>query len=153
MGVERIQRPGALAGSLSQGVGYGRLAWRLGVVSVWGLVLAGCAAPHTPYPRSFNSFRPEERIQAARHAAEIHDRQAIPLLVDRLEDDDSAVRLFTILSLEKLTGTRLGYEYRSDDVERARAVQRWRRYGVEWAATQPISATAPAETSPTGGGR
>ncbi|HSW44467.1 MAG TPA: HEAT repeat domain-containing protein [Phycisphaerae bacterium] len=104
--------------------------------------LVGCAAPRTPYPESFNSFRPEERILAARHAAEINDPNAIPLLVDRLEDDDSAVRMFAIISLEKLTGIRLGYDYAADDVDRARAVERWRRQVREGAMTQPAAAPA-----------
>lgn len=106
------------------------------------MLVPGCAQPHTPYPESFNSFLSEERILAARHAAEIQDRGVIPLLVDRLEDDDPAVRLFTILALEKLTGTRLGYDYRSDDLQRARAAQRWRRYLAEQAASQPTSASS-----------
>jgi hypothetical protein len=106
------------------------------------MMLAGCARPHTPYPESFNSFLPEDRILAAKHAADIHDRDAIPLLVDRLEDDDPAVRLFSILALEKLTGTRLGYDYGSDDLQRARAAQRWRRYLAEQAASQPVSASS-----------
>jgi hypothetical protein len=121
-------------------------AWRLLAAAGAMMLVAGCARPHTPYPQSFNSFLPEERILAARHAAELHDRGAIPLLVDRLEDDDPAVRLFTILALEKLTGTRLGYDYRSDDLQRARAAQRWRRYVADLAASQP--ATAPALAVP-----
>jgi len=108
------------------------------------LLAAGCAAPHTPYPESFNSFRPEERILAARHAAEIGDREAVPLLVDRLEDDDAAVRMFAILALEKLNGTRLGYDYAADGLERARAAERWRRYVRDLAATRPAPATRPA---------
>ena len=112
------------------------------------ILLAGCARPHTPYPESFNSFLPEERILAAKHAADIRDHQAIPLLVDRLEDDDPAVRLFTILALEKLTGTRLGYDYAADGVQRARAVERWRRQVAEHAASQPAPASAPAESRP-----
>jgi hypothetical protein len=108
------------------------------------VLLAGCAAPRTPYPESFNSFRPEERILAARHAAEIGDHEAVPLLVDRLEDDDSAVRMFAILALEKLTGTRLGYDYAADGFERARAVERWRRHVRDPAGTRPAPATRPA---------
>ena len=111
-------------------------------------LMAGCARPHTPYPESFNSFLPEERILAAKHAAEIHDREAIPLLVDRLEDDDPAVRLFTILALEKITGTRLGYDYAGDELERARAAQRWRRYVAEQAASRPAPASVPDQSQP-----
>jgi len=116
------------------------------------MLVPGCAQPHTPYPESFNSFLSEERILAARHAAEIQDRGVIPLLVDRLEDDDPAVRLFTILALEKLTGTRLGYDYRSDDLQRARAAQRWRRYAAEQAASRPAPASTQSQPSMTAGG-
>ena len=52
----------------------------------------------------------------------------VPLFVDRLEDEDEAVRFYAILALEKLTGTRLGYRY-GDPVDlRRRAIERWRRY-------------------------
>jgi hypothetical protein len=108
------------------------------------VLAAGCAAPRTPYPESFNSFRPEERILAARHAAEIGDHEAVPLLVDRLEDDDAAVRMFAILALEKLSGTLLGYDYAADGLERARAVKRWRQHVHDMAATRPAPATGPA---------
>ncbi len=133
-------KPAAASSRGGRGFGTGQqIARRFGIASACALVLAGCAVPRTPYPLSFNSFRADERIMAARYAAETRDRQAIPLLVDRLEDEDSAVRLFTILSLEKLTGTRLGYEYHADEVDRARAVRRWRRYLEDTAASQPES--------------
>jgi len=99
------------------------------------LTLAGCGPSRTPYPASLNSNRPEERILAAKHAAEIHDRDVIGILVDRLEDDDEAVRMFAILALEKLTGTRHGYDYAADQTERQRAVQRWRRYVAQQGAS------------------
>lgn len=88
----------------------------------------GCAMRPTPYPLSFNSSRPEERSAAAKHAARIGDRDVIGLLVDRLEDEDAAVRFYAILALEKLTGTRRGYAYYHPESQRYRAVQSWRRY-------------------------
>lgn len=54
------------------------------------------------------------------------DRSAVPLLVDRLDDEDEAVRFYAILSLERIAGTRLGYDYKSGGRERAVAIQRWR---------------------------
>jgi len=152
VGVEQVHRPGNRGrasrhrpGSRSSSIGTRRSAFeapagiRLCAVGVCLAALVGCTSPKTPYPESFNSFRAEERILAARHAAEIQDRQSIPLLVDRLEDEDSAVRMFSILALEKLTGTRLGYEYRDGASERGRAVERWRRFVAEASESQPAA--------------
>jgi len=97
------------------------------VATIFLCILIGCGPSRTPYPESLNSQRPEERILAAKRAADIHDRDVIGILVDRLEDDDEAVRMFAILALEKLTGTRNGYDYSDDPSQRARAVKRWRR--------------------------
>jgi len=105
------------------------------VVAALMLTLTGCGPSRTPYPESLNSQRPEERILAAKHAAEIGDRDVIGILVDRLEDDDEAVRMFAILALEKLTGTRHGYDYSADQVQRGRAIQRWRRYVAQQSAS------------------
>jgi len=110
-----------------------------GVATALILALAGCGPGRTPYPESLNSQRPEERILAVKHAAEIGDRDVIGILVDRLEDDDEAVRLFTILALEKLTGTRHGYDYSADQTLRQRAVQRWRRYVARQSASSGAS--------------
>lgn len=52
----------------------------------------------------------------------------MPLLVDRLEDEDEAVRFFAIIALDKITGERLGYDYAQPAAERAKAVERWREY-------------------------
>jgi len=96
--------------------------------------MCGCRPAPLPFPASLNSQRPEERVRAIKTAvnypyAAPEDRRAvIELLVARLEDEDDAVRFFAILALEKMTGTRLGYEYHAPVNERLRAVQAWRRY-------------------------
>ena len=110
-----------------------------GAATALVLALAGCGPSRTPYPESLNSNRPEERIRAAKHAAEIGDRDVIGILVDRLEDDDEAVRLFAILALEKLTGTRHGYDYHADQTLRWRAVERWRCYVAQQGASSDPS--------------
>jgi hypothetical protein len=109
---------------------------------------AGCGPGRTPYPEALQSQRPEERTLAVKHAAEAHDRSAIPTLVDRLEDEDEAVRFYAILALEKLTGTRLGYDYSSPETQRRQAVERWRRY-VQASGTTTAPAAAPL-TGPNG---
>jgi hypothetical protein len=96
--------------------------------AAWLLLAAGCGPPRTPYPAALNSERPDERVWAIRHAAQTRDFSVLSLLVDRLEDEDEVVRLFAILALEKLTGTRLGYEYQAPEAQRWRAVESWRRH-------------------------
>jgi hypothetical protein len=91
------------------------------------LCLPGCAPRRTPYPAALNSERPEERVNALLHAAAIEDRSAVPVLVERLGDEDEAVRFYAILALEKLTGTRHGYHYYGNERQRWRAIQRWRQ--------------------------
>jgi len=131
------------------------LAARIWRVSVAGLfVAAGCGPPKTPYPAALNSERPDERVLAIRHAAETHDTSVVPLLVDRLEDEDEAVRFFAILALERLTGTRLGYDYRAPEEQRWRAVQNWRRHlarserSARGADKEGKSGTGPANVGP-----
>jgi hypothetical protein len=68
----------------------------------------------------------------------------IPRLVDRLEDEDEAVRFYAILGLERLTGTRLGYRYSGSVVQRRAAVERWRAF-VAGAAEESASASVHAE--------
>lgn len=92
--------------------------------------MTGCARPPFEYPAALNAERPNDRVAAIRHATEIRDRSAIPLLVDRLEDEDEAVRFYAILALERLTGTRMGYEYHAPEAQRLRAVQRWRQHTI-----------------------
>lgn len=92
------------------------------------LVICGCGPKRTPYPEALLSERPGERILAIQRAGESMDRSAVAVLVDSLEDEDEAVRFYAILALEKLTGTRMGFEYQASEVQRARSVDRWRRY-------------------------
>jgi HEAT repeat protein len=91
------------------------------------LAAVGCARPPFEYPAALNSERPDQRVAAICHACDIRDESVIPILVDRLEDEDEGVRFYAILALERLTGTRLGYEYHASEVERMRSVQRWRQ--------------------------
>ncbi|UCD30025.1 MAG: HEAT repeat domain-containing protein [Planctomycetota bacterium] len=93
--------------------------------------MIGCRPPKTPYPASLISERPAERVAAIKYAAEIKDQSVINILVDRLEDEDEAVRFFAIIALEKLIGDRQGYDYHASPGERSRAVRRWRRYLAE----------------------
>jgi len=98
-----------------------------GVVA-WSFAAPACAPSQPPPRTAIQSANPDERIRGIHEAAERNDRYAVPLLVDRLEDEDEAVRFYAILALEKMTGQRLGYDYARPAVDRVRAVERWREY-------------------------
>jgi len=106
---------------------------------------AGCGPGPVPYPQAINAEDPGARILAIRQAGERKDRSVVPLLVDRLEDEDEAVRFYAILALEKITGTRLGYDYAKPAYERLLAVKRWRAFLQQRPATR-------ATTEPAGRG-
>lgn len=112
----------------------GRPAALLLVVGCGLTLSSGCRPAPLAFPASLNSQRPEERIRAAKTAVVWPYRSsserfaALELLVGRLDDEDDAVRFFAILALERLTGTRQGYEYYAPATERIRAIERWRRY-------------------------
>ena len=109
--------------------GKGLFGWPGGLLGVGlTLLVVSCGPPRKPYPEALQSERPGERIRAIKQAAELGDQSVIGILVDRLEDEDEAVRFYAILALEKLTGTRLGYDYSASAGERWRAVQRWREH-------------------------
>jgi HEAT repeat protein len=88
------------------------------------LAAAGCSASATR--QQFASPYPLDRARAAVQAAEHGDGDAIHKLVDLLDDDDRAVRMYAILALERLTGDTFGYVYYADEASRAAAVERWR---------------------------
>ncbi len=90
------------------------------------LTLVGCQGSRGL--AGIQSADPRERSLAIREAAEAKDARAIPLLVDRLEDEDDGVRFYAILGLERITGERFGYHYSKPARERAGAVERWRAY-------------------------
>ena len=118
----------AVPNSLPPAFGKGIHAW-IGVwIAALLLTTSGCAPPKAKYPTAFNSQRPDHRIWAIQRAGERRDREAAGILVDRLGDDDEAVRLYAILALERISGTRLGYNYRAPEPERVRAMARWRQY-------------------------
>jgi HEAT repeat protein len=115
---------------------------------------AGCLDPVTR--SDIQSADAGKRILAIKAAGEARDRSAVPLLVDRLDDEDDAVRLFAILALERITGTRMGYDFAAPTAQRVAAIERWRRAVNDGdfarATTQPESAepaSAAADAGPT----
>lgn len=131
---------GGSGSALSRRVCSGRRFGWLGL-GIGGLaVLVGCEARFGSYRAAIQAADPNERIRGIKAAGDAKDRHAVPLLVDRLEDEDEAVRFFAIIALGKITGQRFGYDYAVPADQRAPAVERWREYVQRGALT----ATAPA---------
>lgn len=90
-------------------------------------VVFGCAKPQH-FRADIQSENAGDRILAIRKSGEAKDRKAVPLIVDRLDDEDDGVRFFAIIALERITGTRLGYDNFAPSPERNAAVERWREF-------------------------
>lgn len=101
----------------------GRAAIMLLTVAM-AMWLGGCAPPPAS-EGGFNSRDPAAKLYAIQRAGEQRDRSAIPHLIEQLNSDDEAVRMFAIISLEKITGTRLGYSPYDPAWKREPAVGKW----------------------------
>jgi hypothetical protein len=96
----------------------------MGSVCAFGSILTvagGCAAP----PRGFDSPDPGARLDAITDAAAVKDRSAVGPLIESLDSDDPAVRLASILALERITGQSLGYDYAAPSWRRSEQAARW----------------------------
>jgi hypothetical protein len=101
----------------------------LGGVCVSGIVVllgtAGCQGSATWRDR-LSSPNPLDRAQAVVAVYARRDAEAIPKLVDLLEDPDSAVRMYAIVALRRLCGEDFGYRFYESAALRDAAVDRWR---------------------------
>jgi hypothetical protein len=107
--------------------------------------IAGCASP----PSGFESPVPASRLDAITHAAQTRDESSIPDLITMLESDDPVVRLAAIRTLERITGTTLGYDYAAPDWDRREKVEAWADwYRQNGPRTGPGAPGAPVSRSP-----
>jgi hypothetical protein len=108
-------------------------AWNLGVAAVLGglagLGMGGCQAPAPPL--SVANPDPTVKIPAIKAAVRHDDLSAAPQMVQDLDSDDAAVRLFAIYGLRRLAGQDFGYRFYFDEQERRPFVQKWRQWLVE----------------------
>lgn len=119
-------------------------------LAIAGMLLAasGCAAEPKNVIQRLQSEDPAERIGAAMDAANRNDAQAVPFLIDRLQDTDPDVRLFASMALERLTGQTMGWHFYESKEQRAPAVERWRAWLV---AGRPAHFPASGPATQTGG--
>ncbi len=106
------------------------------------LAVSGCAT--TSWRRQLQSENPIDRINGTIAAAHADDRSALPLLVDRLEDDDQAVRMYAILALQQIEGTTLGYKYWAGPADLSHMAQRWRRHLKQTDTSRQAQASQPS---------
>ncbi len=76
-------------------------------------------------------------------AGKRRDTTVVPTLIDLLDDEDEGVRFYAILALERITGTRRGYDYASSEAARAGSVRAWRR----WLEQGEVSGEGPERTA------
>jgi hypothetical protein len=96
----------------------------------WCVLLAGmggsCTAPR-PAPNIADPD-PTVKIAGIKQAVAKRDRSALPALVQELDSDDPAVRLYAMEALERIAGERFGYEYYLDEEQRKPSLARWREW-------------------------
>jgi len=96
---------------------------------------------------------PTARARAIIEAADQNDRYAIPLIVDRLDDEDEAVRNIAAMALRRMTNKNFGYQPYDPIHLRQQAVQRWRDWLKERRNGEAaVSTTQPAATRVAGSG-
>lgn len=79
----------------------------------------------------FDSENPGAILYAIHQAGEARDKSAVLPLIELLEHDDPAVRLFSINALERITGRedRFGYDPYASEYQRRKSIDQW----VAWA--------------------
>lgn len=118
-----------------------RLRQVLPLLAVSAVVCAVGCGPGSGPTVSLTSDDPAGRIPAMKSAAQKKDPAAVPKLVELLESDDPAERLYAIEALRRITGKTMGYTYYGSDAERAEAVARWKAS----IGAAPATTTKPVE--------
>ena len=105
--------------------------------------------------QALQSESPSDRIEGAVAAAKAKDEQAVPLLVELLDDPSADVRFAAAEALRRITGETLGYNYYADPAQRSEAIERWRqRLGSRHGGGDPKREESPlGAPTPGRGGR
>ena len=109
------------------------------------LITAGCLpSQQAPANADFRAPDAASRVPALVGAADQDDADTLAELVHALSDDDAAVRLFAIQSLQSRTGESFGYRYYDAGDKRQAAANRWH----DWLTRKFPDADAPADNNP-----
>lgn len=80
-------------------------------------------------PRSVANEDPAVKIPEIHKAVERRDKSVLPQLVNDLDNDDPAIRLYAIGALRDLTGESFEYDWTlTDRAARRGTIERWREY-------------------------
>ena len=91
-----------------------------------------CGACQAPRPDpDVRHPDPSVKIPAMKQAVREQDHAAAAQLVEDLDSDDPAIRLYAIQALQRMTGEDHGYRYWDDSMDRAPAIARWRAWLAE----------------------
>jgi HEAT repeat protein len=82
-------------------------------------------------------------VGAIVEAAKRDDEKALSYLIDRLTDKNRSVRLYAIMSLERITGETMGYRHYDPPEKRKKAVDRWRQWLLNRTSRQRRGSRAP----------
>lgn len=93
------------------------------------LGLLGCAV--RPRFLTIGHAAPIVRARSASQGEGLPEETVIPALIARLSDPDPVVRLSAHHALRKRTGRDYGFVPWADEAERAKAIDRWRRWWNE----------------------
>ena len=122
-----------------------RFHWLFLFASLGWLLISlpgGCAQPQpAPVLSDLESPILDTKVRAIKWAGDNRLESAVPLLVDRLQEQDTSVRFFAICALKKITGTDLDYDYKANAQQRAEAIQKWRAFLLEKNSSPPASGT------------
>lgn len=89
------------------------------------LVLPACS-PGARARAEAQSLYPLDRARAAVQLAEAGDCRGVDVLINLLDDDCDAVRMYAAVALERLCGRSFGYRYYDPPAKREQAIARWR---------------------------
>ena len=118
------------------------------------VLTAGCAA--TPpevsdWRKDIRSDKRLLRLQAVTFASRAPAQEAVPALIERLEDVDDVVRSMAYEALVRKTGQNIAFDPIGDPFERKEAVEKWRVWwrGNTDASRRPAMQAVPASDSKT----
>ncbi len=95
------------------------------LLAALGAASAGCL----PSARTGDLYsdNPAPLLDAIHRAGRQRDQAAVPRLIELLDHDDDAVRMFSIQALARITGVedRMGYDPYAPATRRRAAIRRW----------------------------
>lgn len=106
----------------------------------------GCAQPASRI--ALSSHDPAVKIRAMKKITDErrNDHQTLGALVDELSNDDGAVRMYAIRTLEHLTGKTFDYKFYEDVDQRRPAVAAWKNWLAESGKKSPATQATASRT-------